>query len=229
MPAEAELLQQALPVVQQVARRIARRLGGCVPLDDLVGIGNLALLDLVRSYDANRASFAAYVSSKLQWVILDAVRRETHGRVASARARALVSAQRFVDAEGNRIDPSQPTTMEEDQASLSSLLRGQAAALAMGLVACRLSTGANDPEEEVSHAELAALLRDTVDRLPEPKRTLVERHYYGGEPFDLIARDLGISKSWASRLHADALNDVARGARALLPEGRLGKTFPRRS
>ena len=33
----------------------------------------------------------------------------------------------------------------------------------------------------------------------------MERHYYGGEPFDVIAADLGISKSWASRLHERAI------------------------
>jgi RNA polymerase sigma factor for flagellar operon FliA len=197
--------------------------------DDLVGIGNLALLDLVRSYDPSRASFATYVSSKLQWTILDAVRRETHGRVASARATAVSGAERFAEAVSDRETGPLPRTIEEDQESLSGFLAGHAAALAVGLVASRPSMASSNPEEEVGRAELASLLKETIGRLSEPKRTLVERHYYRGDPFDAIAHDLGISKSWASRLHAEALAEIARGAQALVVEGKSGKSITRRS
>jgi DNA-directed RNA polymerase specialized sigma24 family protein len=41
--------------------------------------------------------------------------------------------------------------------------------------------------------------------LSEGERQLVERHYFRGEAFNDIAESLGISKSWASRMHAKAL------------------------
>ena len=38
---------------------------------------------------------------------------------------------------------------------------------------------------------------------------VTERNYFGDERFDDIARSLGVSKSWASRLHAQAMRALA--------------------
>jgi len=42
--------------------------------------------------------------------------------------------------------------------------------------------------------------------LPERERALVQGFYFDGRQFDEVAKELGISKSWASRLHAKALD-----------------------
>ena len=73
---------------------------------------------------------------------------------------------------------------------------------------------AQSPEDEAARSELAAQVRMRVSALPERERALVERHYFGDEPFDRIAQDLGISKSWASRLHERAISQLARDLRA---------------
>ena len=52
-----------------------------------------------------------------------------------------------------------------------------------------------------------------MEALPARERALIERHYFGGEPFDEIAKDLGISKSWASRLHTQAIQALAKALR----------------
>jgi RNA polymerase sigma factor for flagellar operon FliA len=208
---EHDLMSQGLEVVQAVARRLARRLGGHVQQDDLAGIGNLALIELTRSYDPARATFAAYATSRVRWAILDVVRRDTHARSMAARAAAILAADRFAEAQASHPEPEGPTTLEEDQAALAGFLSGHAAALAMGLC-----TSAPDPstiptpEEAVGQAELAHVVRGVVGTLPERERALIERHYFGGEPFDEIAQDLGISKSWASRLHERAILAVKR-------------------
>jgi DNA-directed RNA polymerase specialized sigma subunit len=38
----------------------------------------------------------------------------------------------------------------------------------------------------------------------------VERHYFGDETLDQAAASLGLSKSWGSRLHARAIETIAR-------------------
>jgi RNA polymerase sigma factor for flagellar operon FliA len=69
------------------------------------------------------------------------------------------------------------------------------------------------PEEVTARAEVAASVRGALEELPERERALVERHYYGEEPFDAIAEDLGISKSWASRLHDRAIATLGKALR----------------
>jgi len=208
---EHDLMSQGLQVVQAVARRLARRLGGHVQQDDLAGIGNLALIELARSYDPARATFAAYATSRVRWAILDVVRRDTHARSMAARAAAILASDRFAEAQASHPEPEGPTTQEEDQATLAGLLSGHAAALAMGLCASAPDPATiPTPEEAVGQAELTHVVKGVVGALPERERALIERHYFGGEPFDEIAQDLGISKSWASRLHERAILAVKR-------------------
>ena len=98
-----------------------------------------------------------------------------------------------------------------------------ATAMAMGLIA-EVGHGeegeivgiAHDetPEEAFSRAELMAVVRDTISELPREEAELVRRHYLEGERFDHVAAELGLSKSWASRLHTRALGRLTKRLRA---------------
>ena len=51
-------------------------------------------------------------------------------------------------------------------------------------------------------AELIRLVRNAIAELSSDEGELVRRHYLEGERLEDIARDLGISKSWASCIRA---------------------------
>lgn len=204
------LVAEALPVVDNVVRWMGKRLGGAVPSEDLRSHAHAALLEAVGSYDPSRATFSTYVSRKIRWAILDGIRREGRTRTAAARASALEASERIALAWAE--EPDNPgVTEEEHEAQLCRLLGDQATALVLGLVTggAELADARETPEERTSRAELATVVRAAVRTLPERERQLIERHYFGGEPFDEIADDLGISKSWASRLHAQAMRSLA--------------------
>jgi RNA polymerase sigma factor FliA len=215
--AEVDRIEEGMAVVDAVAYRLARRLGAHVELEELQGIGRLALLRIAETYDPARSTFAAYAAYKLKWAIFDEVRKMTHARSALARLNAVMASERHLEQAAN---PNEVTdlSVEGFQSELTSLLEGQAAALALGLLTCREDTmraadEAGSPEEVTSRAEVAASVRGALSTLPERERLLVERHYYGGEPFDVIAEELGISKSWASRLHERAIATLGRALR----------------
>jgi RNA polymerase sigma factor for flagellar operon FliA len=207
---QAELIQMGLPIVDAVARRLARRLGRCVPFEDLLSIGQLALLELVHTYDPARSAFPRFATVRLKWAILDGVRRETHGRSSAARVLAVIAAERY--GEGADPEPDGPTTQEEDVLALRQLLDGQTAAMATALLATRPDpelSGVETPEDQLARAQSMRAAREAVAALPQHQRALVERHYYGGEPFEAIAKDLAISKSWASRQHDRAMRALS--------------------
>ncbi|MGK3996142.1 sigma-70 family RNA polymerase sigma factor [Sorangium sp. So ce1024] len=216
---EDRLVAEGLPLLHLVAKRIARRLGRRVPVEDLVALGHPALLDVARTYDPSRSTFEAYAKRKIRWAIFDGVRRETRWRSAAARASALAASARFAEGRCAEDDADAPATQEAYAARLSGLLAGHAAALALGLVSAQgdvaaVPDAADTPEESASRAELAHAVRAAVRELPERERALVERHYFDGERFDQIAQDLGISKSWASRLHTQAIERLGERLRA---------------
>ena len=211
---EDALVRQGLAVLQVVARRVERRLGGLVSVDDLLAAGRVAVLEIVRAWDPARARFAPYCALRLQWALLDAARRETHGRVVG-RARAIAASERFAQGAAAEAEGAAPPASDDDaEARLASLLSGHAAALALPLlVASEADDKADDaptPEDRYRVAEFAARVRAVVGQLPARERTLVQRHYWQDEPLEHIARDIGVSNSWASRLHAQAIEKLAR-------------------
>src|SRR5262245_46669905 len=198
MVTEADLLREGLPVAEAVSKRVAWRLGRLAEVDDLLSIAKIALYDVIRSYNPARAAFAVYAAAKLKWAIFDEVRRQTHGRSEAARINAVIASERFGEAFDAELAPrDEPPSMEDWQARLTAMLEGHAAARAVGLChssvdVMRVPDVAASPEEAAARSEIAALLRRSIELLPERERTLVERHYYGGEPFEAIAASLGI-------------------------------------
>ncbi len=217
MLAEVDRIREGLTVVDAVAYRLARRLGPHVELEELQGIGRLALVRVNQTYDPARSTFAAYAAYKLKWAIFDEVRRTTHARSAAARLNAVMASERHLE---QLADPDEGGDLSAEgfQSRLTGLLEDQAAALAMGLSTSRadaMSVGDEpaSPEEVTARAEVAESVRGALSELPERERALVERHYYGGEAFEAIAEDLGISKSWASRLHDRAIATLGKALR----------------
>jgi RNA polymerase sigma factor for flagellar operon FliA len=215
--AEVDRIREGMVVVDAVAYRLARRLGPHVELEELRAIGRLALVRVNQSFDPARSTFAAYAAYKLKWAIFDEVRRTTHARSAAARLSSVMASERQLEQVA---DPDEATDLSAEgfQSRLTGLLEDQAAALAMGLSTSRadamsLGDDSGSPEEVTARAQVAASVRGALSELPERERTLVERHYYGGEAFDVIAEDLGISKSWASRLHDRAIATLGKALR----------------
>jgi RNA polymerase sigma factor FliA len=206
---ERALVAQALPLVAQMARRVQRELAGRGDLDELESVGRSALLDAVRAHDPARAPLLGFVALRIRWAMLDAVRRDSHVRGRAARANAVGALLRV--AEGDPIERPSPDSSEASlQRRFREALEARASALVVGLAS------ASEPPPEELDPEQAALrlsarraIAQAVAQLPERQRALVERHYFSDERFDDIARSLGVSKSWASRLHAQAMRALA--------------------
>ena len=223
-------LHEAADVLDMIARRVGRRLGGHIELDELKAYGHEAMLQIVTAYDPARASFRAYAALKLKWAIYDGLRQSTHGR-AGNRVRALMASERVAaswaadlgkgeDAGDDGVLPREPNEADYEE-RLRSMLETQAAALAVGLLVGpddhdALVDEATSPEDRVVNKQSRAAVQRAIAALPERERTVIVRHYFDDDRFDRIAVDLGISKSRASRLHTRA---ILRLARALQEQG----------
>jgi len=219
---DERLLREHGQLIRSVAVRVARQIGSRLKVEELLSYGQCALLDAARTHDARRCPFLEYAALKMRWAMLDGARRETRNRRIMARCRALEASDRVLEdetqhqaAQGSQAEGSTelPETEEVYRQRLRSLLAAQAAALAVGLSAEPESIEqAEDPKEGPEALALRSAtskrLRSAVTELPNRERILVERHYFAGERFDTIADSLGLSKSWASRLHARAIRSL---------------------
>jgi len=77
-----------------------------------------------------------------------------------------------------------------------------------------LPDGAPDPDELFAQRDRCLRLRAAVAKLPQRERGFIEKVYYEGKRFRVAGSELGLSKSWASRLHDRAID----GLRELIEE-----------
>ncbi len=224
-PEVLERFQAQLELVDIVARQIGRTVGPVVELDDLRSYGREGLLDAARKFDSARGvPFRAYANFRVRGAIIDGVRsmaqlpRRTYERLNGLSASLKVSEGAADDAFSA---PATTTRAQADQA-LGDHLAAMAAAITLGLIAptsvgeegerVQVSTAEN-PEDAVARAQLLTLVQSAIEALPEDEAALVRRHYLEGERFDHVAQSLGLSKSWASRLHTRAMQRLAKRLR----------------
>ena len=66
------------------------------------------------------------------------------------------------------------------------------------------------PEDALAKAEVASLVRTIVSDLPSVERALIERSYFSGLTLAQAAASIGVSRSWAHRVHARAIETIQR-------------------
>jgi RNA polymerase sigma factor for flagellar operon FliA len=138
------------------------------------------------------------------------------------RLKALESAAAFSEgvAEDLGTPPPPGQTAEDRERKLVEHLAGLATAIAIGLIsetatddqgaATAVAPWEASPEECSSRQQLLDLVEAAITALPEQEGVLIRRHYLEGERFDHVAAELGLSKSWASRLHTRAIGRLTK-------------------
>jgi RNA polymerase sigma factor FliA len=210
-----------LDLVDLNARQVGRRLATApVTLDDLRSFGREGLLQAARNFDESRGvPFRRWANLRIRGAMIDGVRQwGALPRRIYRELRAIAAADR-VQATYDEEDAANPaTTPQAADERVSSYLAGIATAMALGSVATGpeasdVATPDANPEELAMTAELLERIKQVLPLLPEAERALVERHYFADETLDQAAASLGLSKSWGSRLHARAIEAIARHLR----------------
>jgi RNA polymerase sigma factor FliA len=183
---------------------------------DLLAFGQQGLLEAAQRYDPQRGEFKRFAHYRVRGAMIDGLRkmgpwtRRGHERIAilSALDRA---------AEANEETPGTRTDSPEQIAErLRQHMAAMVTAVTVGVFAESVYEGdAVVPkdagalqDEQLAERELAAGVRQALSSLEEPDQGVIRRMYLGGERLDDIAKDLGCSKSWVSRIHTRALKKL---------------------
>lgn len=169
---------QFLPLVERVAKRIARRLPRSVALDDLVGAGSLGLIDAVKRFDPARApSFSAYAELRIRGAILD-------------HLRALDWLPRSMRASVNRGESDAAVVSIDDRAGLGC--DGFAASLPT-------------PSTLLEQRELRTCLAAAIAALPARSRRVLALYYVDELTLKEVGAVLGVTESRVCQLHGEAV------------------------
>jgi RNA polymerase sigma factor for flagellar operon FliA len=196
-----------------------RQLGGVAVMDELISYGHEALLGAARTFDADRGvPFRRWAALRIRGAMIDAVRAQSNiPRRVYQQLRALQAADQVHEASVEDGAAGPVTDPNAADKKLSADLGSAAMAMAMAFLTIQGTSAielAHDPketpEDEAARAELLGRIRAAIAERPEAERRLLERHYFDDVQLETAARELGLSKSWGSRLHARAIEAVQR-------------------
>lgn len=209
-------VEEGLPLVDGVARSIRRQFGPYVQLDDLVSQGRETLLQAARSFDPDRGvPFRRWAALRIRGGMIDAVRQS--GSLPKRVYRKLRALQAMDAVQEATQEETAPASPEAADKALADQLASAAMAAAIGFLALRDSEALADardpdhsPESNVGHAEVLGRIREAIAERPEQEQVMLRRIYFDEKTIDEAARELGLSKSWGSRLHARAIEGLAK-------------------
>jgi RNA polymerase sigma factor for flagellar operon FliA len=221
-PSSDRLVAEYQGLVKSIAWKIAQKLPSHVDMDDLTGYGYIGLTEAARNFDSGRGGkFSTYAYHRIRGAILDGLGQMAWFKLSDYhRGQYEQLARDTMESEGD--DSSQAGQSLADQATwledvctrvtMVQILSSASDARVAGEAAIADSQAGN-PASIAIEREIHGLLHKLIDELSPPADELVRATYFEGISLKEFGERQGKSKSWASRLHSEALRDMARGLR----------------
>jgi len=212
----AKLVEDNLDVARKAAAMIYPRVRDHVEFEELVALGNAGLAEAAQRYEPDRgATFATYAWYRVQGAIVDGLRKMTSlPRRTWARLVALRAAGEYLEHRGERDEgarqrgvspPEGVDALAAVRAAMSAIKTMFATSLEAMQEQGNEPASTDDVGDRLDRSRIAKKLRDAIDALPPRERELVTKHYWEGKNLLEAGEELGISRSWACRLHAQAV------------------------
>lgn len=202
-------------MVHSIAAKLRGRLGKTMEPGDLVAYGTKGLLEAAERFDAKQGvAFSTFAYYRIRGAMFDGMRTMGwYSRSDCARFRAEERAGEYLAAVAEReaaLRASSPAetagTAVDALAAIAELLGGIAAVHITSLESARDEPdGRRPPDQVLLDAEWGQRVRAALRALPAKERRLLELYYWSDRNLEEVGKKLGLSKSWASRLHARAV------------------------
>ena len=224
------LVEQHLHLVHSIADGLKHRLGKTMEPGDIVGYGTQGLIEAAKKFDPKQGTaFKTFAYYRIRGAIFDGMRvmgwysradyahfrAEERANAYLAEVAARESGEKAANLAG--ASPAKSQDKSEILEDIAQILNGVAT---VHIASMEAACDAPDdrfqaPDQAVLEAEGRERVRAALARLPEKERQLMELYYFADMNLQDAGRKLGLSKSWASRLHSRAVNHL----REVLDEG----------
>jgi RNA polymerase sigma factor FliA len=211
------LVERHLGLVRAQASDIMKSTGlpASIEFDDLVSFGTQGLIEAAQRFQPERgAVFPTFAYYRVRGAIFDGLRSFGWlNRRDYARLRERERAEAYLQSCSERAASTPPASLEDTVAALADALDGVATVFVTSLEAEQAAEQADlrpGADEAIAAGQLGQAVRDALRDLPDQERAIVEAFYFKDRNLQDAGRDLGISKSWASRVHAAAIDKLRR-------------------
>jgi len=220
-PMVQKRIEECQGLVRSLALSISRKLPPSVEIDDLIAYGQVGLGEAARDFDPTRGNrFSTYAYYRIRGAIYDGLSKMAWiDRVQASQVRCEQMSNEVL-----RVDSEDSPDDAPDAESDARWLRNVSQTLAVVYLASR--TGGQPSEEDSTPSafvdrsapdaatvaisrEVSEKLHAVIATLPSMAAQLVRSGYCDGLTLQEAGERIGVSKSWASRLHSRALEQLA--------------------
>jgi RNA polymerase sigma factor for flagellar operon FliA len=221
------LVLECQGLVRHLAQQVRTRLPSWVEMDDLISYGQVGLLEAAADFDASRGvKFSTFAFYRIRGAIFDGVNKLTWFRAARDPG------TKFSQLSDSLIESTMEESASKEPNSGDNLVREASwfSQIASSLAIVCLATdddgrpvdvedtSAPVPWSGLVETETGQQLQAAMEQLPPDAAALIRAVYFEDRTLQEAASRLGISKSWASRMHARALEQMARNMNRAEPE-----------
>lgn len=212
-----ELIESGQPLVRSLATKVFRSIPVRVDLNDLIAYGEVGLAEAARDFDPEQGcQFITFAYYRVRGAIYDGLSKMSW--TSRARYNRIRYEQMASEALASEADSAADSGRAEDSAVWFRNVTDKLAVVYLvtrgerggGIRDSTLEDPGASASSIVAHREISEKLRELVDELPPVERRLIRTVYFDGATLQEAAERIGISKSWASRLHARILEKLAR-------------------
>lgn len=214
------LIENYAPLVWQTAERIAAKLPSFVCTDDLIGWGNLGLMDAIERYDtAHNTRFSTYCSTRISGHIIDELRRlDWTPRLVRLRTHHLERTreelrnkfgrepddEEMADSMGISEEEYDAMVRETQPRTVVSLnrRRDEDDTNEIGKIELMPDRNAVDPLTELQRAEIKEV---AIRGLNDDQKKVLLMYYYDELNMKEIGEILGLSESRVCQIHAQTI------------------------
>ncbi|MBL8917707.1 MAG: sigma-70 family RNA polymerase sigma factor [Myxococcaceae bacterium] len=201
---KAQILEKYGAYVRSLAAQVRKQFNSQFEMEELVAWGQVGLLEAAERFDARvGANFLTFAHYRIKGAIYDGLRKMgvlKGGGAASERANAYLG--NLADREGGG------GGLEDEVERISSAVTGLAMVFGTSLDGAEgmgISDDSLPPDERIQMEQMRRRVRSAIEKLPEKERKLLQGYYFQNKTLEEAGAEIGQSKSWASRLHARAV------------------------
>lgn len=192
---------------------------------ELEAYARQGLVEAAQRFDPSVcADFRRFAYFRARGSVLDGMRKMGDwGRRGYERIALLRAANEASAAQSEEVSEVQALKASEADEMLKRHMAAMTTAMTAGVFADHAIASDGEvvaiddrqsAEDLLADKEMSKVVRTAIEELPPPEDEVVRRFYVEGEKMDLIAQDMGRSKSWVSRVHTKALKRLGARLRA---------------
>lgn len=213
---EEALVKTHAILVKRVARHLLGQIPAVIPIEDLIQVGMMGLLEAYKHYDPTKgASFETYASIRIRGFMLDEIRHNDWiPRSVHRNARMIAIAVKNVENRLGRqaLDREIAEELGLDLNEFYDLLKDSAGSQLQGFDDLGVTDDTlvgelgrlSEPHTKVMHDDLLKTLADIIDTLPAAERMVLSLYYEQDLNLKEIGDVLGVSESRVCQIHTKA-------------------------